>query len=68
MTEYDEAVDGEVVPAEGAHGAPAVADDVLPETLHLIPIPKRPFFPGQVQPVFEIRGGDGMHGEPLIPG
>lgn len=51
MTEYDEAVDGEVVPAEGAHGAPAVADDVLPETLHLIPIPKRPFFPGQVQPV-----------------
>jgi ATP-dependent Lon protease len=30
---------------------PAVADDVLPETLYLIPIPQRPFFPGQVQPV-----------------
>ncbi|MEM9255088.1 MAG: endopeptidase La [Pseudomonadota bacterium] len=31
--------------------APAVADDVLPETLHIMPIPNRPFFPGQVQPV-----------------
>ena len=30
---------------------PAVADDVLPDTLHLVPIPNRPFFPGQVQPV-----------------
>jgi hypothetical protein len=30
---------------------PAVADDVLPETLYLIPMPQRPFFPGQVQPV-----------------
>jgi len=31
--------------------SPAVADEVLPETLHLIPVPNRPFFPGQVQPV-----------------
>lgn len=31
--------------------APAVADEVLPDTLYLIPIPQRPFFPGQVQPV-----------------
>jgi len=31
--------------------APAVADDVLPDTLYLMPIPNRPFFPGQVQPV-----------------
>lgn len=31
--------------------SPAVANDVLPETLYLIPIPHRPFFPGQVQPV-----------------
>lgn len=30
---------------------PAVADDVLPDSLYLIPVPQRPFFPGQVQPV-----------------
>ncbi|MDP5069709.1 MAG: endopeptidase La [Congregibacter sp.] len=30
---------------------PAVADDVLPDSLFLIPVPQRPFFPGQVQPV-----------------
>lgn len=30
---------------------PAVADQVLPDTLYLIPTPIRPFFPGQVQPV-----------------
>ena len=30
---------------------PALADEVLPDTLHLVPIPNRPFFPGQVQPV-----------------
>ena len=30
---------------------PAVADQVLPDTLYLIPTPVRPFFPGQVQPV-----------------
>ncbi|WP_439107960.1 endopeptidase La [Congregibacter sp.] len=32
-------------------GTPAVADDVLPDSLYLIPVPQRPFFPGQVQPV-----------------
>ena len=31
--------------------APALADDVLPDTLHLMPVPNRPFLPGQVQPV-----------------
>ncbi|MDP4789788.1 MAG: endopeptidase La [Haliea sp.] len=31
--------------------APAVASDILPDTLYLIPVPQRPFFPGQVQPV-----------------
>ena len=51
MSEYEEPVDGEVVPLEEGRGAPAVADDVLPDTLHLMPIPNRPFFPGQVQPV-----------------
>ena len=31
--------------------APALADEVLPDTLVLLPLPGRPFFPGQVQPV-----------------
>tara|TARA_R110002110_G_scaffold184698_2_gene391491 strand:+ start:10005 stop:12425 length:2421 start_codon:yes stop_codon:yes gene_type:complete len=35
----------------GSRHSPAIANDVLPETLYLIPIPHRPFFPGQVQPV-----------------
>jgi ATP-dependent Lon protease len=39
-----------VAPEPGDH-APAVADDVLPDNLYLMPIPGRPFFPGQVQPV-----------------
>ena len=49
--------EGEVLPPEadeGAvvdHPAPAVADEVLPDTLVLLPLPGRPFFPGQVQPV-----------------
>jgi ATP-dependent Lon protease len=51
MSEYEEPVDGEVVPLEEGSGTPAVADEVLPDTLHLMPIPNRPFFPGQVQPV-----------------
>ena len=40
-----------VVDAEDGAHAPAVADDVLPDTLYLMPVPNRPFFPGQVQPV-----------------
>ncbi len=51
MSENKEPMDGEVVPLEEGLGAPAVADDVLPEALYLVPIPNRPFFPGQVQPV-----------------
>jgi ATP-dependent Lon protease len=49
--------DGEVLPADGAlekdlgAATPALADDVLPDTLVLLPLPGRPFFPGQVQPV-----------------
>lgn len=31
--------------------SPALIDDVLPDTLGLMPIPHRPFFPGQIQPV-----------------
>ena len=47
----DEAVNGEVV-APGIEGQDlAVADDVLPEALHIMPISSRPYFPGQVQPV-----------------
>ena len=42
-------VDGEVV--EPSPHDLAVADDVLPDTLHILPIGTRPYFPGQVQPV-----------------
>lgn len=28
----------------------ALPDDVLPETLYILPISSRPFFPAQVQP------------------
>ncbi len=55
MVEQDQTADPEesqaVFGEETDSHAPAVADDVLPETLYLIPIPRRPFFPGQVQPV-----------------
>ena len=44
-------VDGEVLDAEIPNQHPAVADDVLPETLYIMPINTRPYFPGQVQPV-----------------
>ena len=51
MSEQDQAVDTDaIIPGEEPR-APAVADDVLPDTLYLMPIPNRPFFPGQVQPV-----------------
>ncbi len=48
----DEAVvDGEII-AEQEQGQPlAVADEVLPETLSILPLTTRPYFPGQVQPV-----------------
>ena len=42
---------GEAPGEPGGAQAPAVADDVLPDSLYLIPVPQRPFFPGQVQPV-----------------
>ena len=42
---------GEAPGETGGAQAPAVADDVLPDSLYLIPVPQRPFFPGQVQPV-----------------
>jgi ATP-dependent Lon protease len=48
----DTATDVEVLSDETSEAqAPAVADDVLPDSLYLIPVPQRPFFPGQVQPV-----------------
>jgi len=46
---YELAAD-DVLPA-GESTAPAVAEDVLPDTLVLLPLPGRPFFPGQVQPI-----------------
>ena len=51
MSEHDQRDDAELVAPEENPHAPAVADEVLPDTLHLMPIPNRPFFPGQVQPV-----------------
>ena len=47
----DNIVNGEVVENNIAGHDLAVADDVLPETLHVMPISNRPYFPGQVQPV-----------------
>ncbi|MBK6740998.1 MAG: endopeptidase La [Haliea sp.] len=52
MREQEESIpEVQVEPSEETQQTPAVADDVLPDTLHLIPIPFRPFFPGQVQPI-----------------
>jgi len=51
MTDQDQAPDADVILPENNQHTPAVAEDVLPDTLHLIPVPHRPFFPGQVQPV-----------------
>ena len=50
VTDDDAAEDGSGATADSAH-TPAVADEVLPDTLYLVPVPQRPFFPGQVQPV-----------------
>ena len=47
----DTAVNGEVIGPERNTRDLAVADDVLPETLYIMPISSRPYFPGQVQPV-----------------
>ncbi|MCD8521453.1 MAG: endopeptidase La [Saccharospirillaceae bacterium] len=41
----------EFISREDDSGALALADDVLPETLHILPVNGRPFFPAQVQPV-----------------
>jgi ATP-dependent Lon protease len=49
--ERDQVAETDVVSSGEGRQAPAVADDVLPDTLYLMPIPNRPFFPGQVQPV-----------------
>ncbi len=51
MSQFDEPVEAEIVEPADESQAPAVADDVLPDTLYLMPAPNRPFFPGQVQPV-----------------
>lgn len=37
--------------ADESTRSPALVADVLPDTLCLMPIPHRPFFPGQIQPV-----------------
>ncbi len=51
MTDSEHPIEPEIMSAEEGSHTPAVADDVLPDTLHIMPSPHRPFFPGQVQPV-----------------
>jgi ATP-dependent Lon protease len=54
MKEHDDSLaaeEGDLVEDAEQARTPAVADEVLPDTLYLMPVPKRPFFPGQVQPV-----------------
>ena len=51
MSDEEQSLDVEVVISQDENQTPAVADDVLPDTLHIMPVPNRPFFPGQVQPV-----------------
>ena len=49
-SEVDEIIDADQTLINET-AAPAIADEVLPDTLYLMPIPQRPFFPGQAQPV-----------------
>jgi ATP-dependent Lon protease len=51
MNEAEQPLEIEEQPVNEGQQPPAVADDVLPETLYLMPVPYRPFFPGQVQPI-----------------
>ncbi len=51
MSEVEYTVHFESADEPTRERSPAVADDVLPDTLYLIPSPGRPFFPGQVQPI-----------------
>jgi ATP-dependent Lon protease len=51
MSDRQQSQDNTIGNRAGSQHSPAVANDVLPDTLYLIPIPHRPFFPGQVQPV-----------------
>ena len=65
---------------QGSQASPAVADEVLPDTIYLMPVPNRPFFPGQVQPVAINpeewgetlkavgRSGSGVVGLAFVPG
>jgi len=71
-SERDEVVEAQLVSPEAEARTPAVADDVLPETLCLMPVPHRPFFPGQVQPVAQgerdTPDTEGHPGTPMRPG
>ena len=49
--EEPQVVDGEVVDGLKQGRGLAVPEDVLPDTLYIMPINSRPYFPGQVQPV-----------------
>lgn len=47
----EQVVDGEVIDGLQQSRGLAVPEDVLPDTLYIMPINSRPYFPGQVQPV-----------------
>jgi ATP-dependent Lon protease len=51
MTDSETPIESELLSSDEQPQSPAIVDEVLPDTLHIIPIPHRPFFPGQVQPV-----------------
>ncbi|WP_372758468.1 LON peptidase substrate-binding domain-containing protein, partial [Litorivivens sp.] len=48
-SDNDNVLDGEMV-NHGDTGL-VIPDSVLPSVLYLLPVPKRPFFPAQVQPI-----------------
>jgi ATP-dependent Lon protease len=51
MSKKKEPVEPDLAHSYSVPNSLAVADDVLPDTLYVMPIPTRPFFPGQIQPV-----------------
>jgi ATP-dependent Lon protease len=51
MSKKKKPVEPDLAHSYSVPNSPAVADDMLPDTLYVMPIPTRPFFPGQIQPV-----------------
>ena len=47
----DAVLDGEMLNSDEQGTGLVIPDSVLPSTLYLLPSPKRPFFPAQIQPI-----------------